>query len=81
MPPDVPVVMPVPPLLTAIMPALHVPVVMVPTAAMSVPTRFAAVIAPASMAFVTLPAPMDSAMLPAPVPVTSPVRVTVFAST
>ena len=63
---------PVPPLEAAITVALHVPVVMVPTVAMSVPTNFEAAIEPANIVFVTTPEPIAVANVPAVV-VTSPV--------
>ena len=72
----VPVKTPVP--LLVIAPAFHVPLVMVPTVAMSVPTSFDAAMLPASMAFVTLPEPM--AVTPPLVIVTSPDMLTAVAA-
>ena len=55
---------------TLIAEPFHVPLVMVPTVAISVPTNFAAAIEPASIALVTLPLPI--AVTPPLVIVTSP---------
>lgn len=71
------VVWPVPPLAIAIVVPFQVPVVIVPTVAISVPTRFEAAIDPASIALVTTPAAIVVAKEPVPEPVTFPVRVIV----
>lgn len=55
----------------------HVPEVIVPTVAMSVPTSLLAEIEPANFALVTDPAAIVVEKEPVPVPLTSPVRVMV----
>ena len=55
----------------------QLPVVIVHTVAISVPTSLDAAILPANIPLVTFKAPMVVAKLPVPEPVTSPVRVIV----
>lgn len=70
-------VWPVPPAPSPIVDADHAPVVIVPTVAMSDPTRFAAVIEPANMVLVTVLAAIEVVIAVAPEPVTLLDKVTV----
>ena len=71
------VIWPVPPLAIAIVVPVHVPVVIVPTVAMSVPTKFDAAIEPANIALVTAPAAIVVVIEDVPLPVTFPESVIV----